>query len=325
MVGSVPWTNAMVRQASMQRIADDPNPVSQNWDLAHMPFEGEDTTANDTPWGKYARVLAHRGAQILPQAAARPSLSALRGSSGGYSYTDYDPATDPNSRVFAPTFEQARQAGVIADADAAAGRNLAIDRATNAAAFDLNARAPQRAQAMGDINRSEGRQNVRAAAETYFDPAVRARREAEFADQMAQLRQRYSDPAMLRAQSALEEARIRGAYGVARESTAGRNALSVQELRNAGAQDVANTAARARIGAGVAAMGQPADQYAPAAPSSETLPTTPEGIVQELRRVNPGASSATLLQQLQQTIDWNELDEGEKRSFLMMLGMRGFQ
>lgn len=205
--------------------------------------------------------------------ATRPSLQALYGGGEPQRYgINQVTADEVNNRQIAPTWEQMRQGAVIQNRDARINAQLAEESMRNAQNFDIGSgRMAGRAQAEGDIARDQARQNARAGAQSYFDPYVSAARGAEDDRELRKITERYTNPAIVRAQSQLEEARIRGMYGIGREDTRGGwNYFRQQE------QDRA--AAGRNYNDNLGRLGAAQSQANPRAPMDPYMPTPPDGM-----------------------------------------------
>jgi len=264
-------TRARARKEAFQRAnpgvpTGDSVVIPGNWDAW---FQAVDESAKGKPV-KMAGGASPAGSNQLTGTsvqpggstmARRPSLQALSGYGSDQPGELAGPSADEiNNRTFAPTYEQARQARVIGDADTRTNAGIARDLQSANENFDLQ-QLPGRAAAATDVENATALQRARGGAGVYFDPLVTKQRQSELYDRMEELRRRYSDPAIIKGQQALEEARVRGQMGITREGVRGQYELGTQGLRNEGAQGTADTRARASVGAAMAATGADAGRY----------------------------------------------------------------
>lgn len=245
--------------------------VDQNDWIRHDSQGMHDDLGSINPmWSAYARIANGRGVQFDQhggnvQGVGRPSTTALKqmGSTTGRQST-----TDSGM-----TYEQQRQARILENADARAEAGIAEDRASNMMAFDLNTgRAAAREQAVGDIRRTQGMQDARAGADIYFDPSVTRQRNDEAYNRMEEIRKRYSDPAIVKAQADIAAAQVRGQYGIARQEATNQGNAAVQGLRNEGSRYQADTRARGGAASAIAGQGGNPDEYLPPPPQGGADP-----------------------------------------------------
>jgi hypothetical protein len=220
--------------------------------------------------------LSQRNAMPQPRA----SMSAL--SSYGGTPQRYGPngvtADEVNSREFAPTFEQQRQGALLADMDSRTEHNIRQDSAAARELFDIGSgQMASRARSYGDVRRNESLRDADAEADRYFRPGQQRMRGDQDERTLEQIKQRYTDPAIAKAQADIEAARVRAAEGIRRADTAGAwNYLTQQGGYQQRAYDSVNDA-NARLGAGALALNPRADVsgYSPQLPPGVGAPQDP--------------------------------------------------
>lgn len=229
----------------------------------------------------------------------RPSLTAL----------GYDDINAINREPIDPTFEQRRQAGILADMDQRASASLREDLAENKDLFGLNTgRREALTRGVGDIGRREAERNAATAADIYFTPGQAGIRQTEDERQRALAGVRYVDPAL---------ARAGGLVGAASERA------GAEQFRAAtgaeAARDVAATRAKGQMGTAAITQGGVAtdvDKFMP------TPVDTAGSIVREMQRRYPNDHPVTTLGRIQQAVEWDQVTPEEQDALYRALGLK---
>lgn len=194
---------------------------------------------------------------------SRPSLEELQNAGMDSGSLRRRKADDVNAGV-GSTFEQRREAGVLADMDARTSRGLEDARRRSDASFDLGSGAARaREREIGNIESEHTERQARTKNDIYFSPDERRRREDEFLTEMQRIRARYTDPAMIAAQARIEAEKERGQSAQAVEGTRQAGGIERQDLTNQGNLGVAGVKGNAQIGAEIAKQGGDPSGYRP--------------------------------------------------------------